>query len=495
MKFYITTPLYYVNASPHIGHTYTTVAADCLARFYRMSGYDVFFLTGTDEHGQKIATAAEKEGITPEELADRTSEIYKETWEKLNISYTRFIRTTEKAHEEIVKKIFTKLYEKGDLYKGEYTGYYCIHCESYVLPEDEKSPVCPDCKRPVEKISEPSYFFKLSSYSEKLLKLIEESDFVKPDFRKKEVTNFIKEGLHDLSITRRNVKWGIPCPLEEKYTIYVWFDALLNYLSGVGYLTDNEKFEKYWPPDVQLIGKDIMRFHHIVWPAIIMALDLPLPKKIFAHGWWIIGKEKISKSKGNVISPDTFIKEYGVDPFRFFIMREVPFGLDGEYSEETFKKRYNSDLVNDLGNLLNRTLNLIEKQFNGTVPDTDCENEIENLSKEVFKNYSEKMKEIAFSDAIEELWKLISFLNKYLDEKAPWRETTRDTDKILYSVIEGIKNASLMLSPFIPSTITRIFEMLGIKDKINENSFSSLGKKIPAGIKTGKREILYPRKK
>ncbi len=495
MKFYITTPLYYVNAKPHIGHTYTTVAADCLARFYKMRGYDVFFLTGTDEHGEKIATAAEKQGLTPEELADKTSQVFKDTWEKLNISYTRFIRTTEKKHEEIVKKVFLKLYKKGDIYRGEYRGYYCIHCESYVIPEDEKNPICPDCKRKVEKISEPSYFFRLSSYSEKLLKFIEESEFVKPDFRKKEVVNFIKSGLQDLSITRKNVKWGITCPVDKNYTIYVWFDALLNYLTGIGYLYDNEMFEKYWPADVQLIGKDIIRFHHIIWPAIIMALELPLPKTIFAHGWWIVGKEKMSKSKGNVISPEKFISEYGVDPFRYFIMREVPFGLDGEYSEESFKKRYNSDLVNDLGNLLNRTLNLIEKKFSGIIPDTTCDDKITNLTEEVLENYKRKMEKISFSDAIEEVWKLISFLNKYLDEKAPWRETTENSDKILYSVIEGIKNSALMLSPFIPQTVEKIFFMLGINDKINNNDFSSIKERIPSKIKIGKREILYPRKK
>ena len=495
MKFYITTPLYYVNAKPHIGHTYTTVAADCLARFYRMSGYDVFFLTGTDEHGQKISIAAENEGLLPEELADKISQIYKKTWEKLNISYTKFIRTTEKQHQEVVKNVFNKLYEKGDIYKGQYQGYYCIHCESYVIPEEKENPLCPDCKRNVEKISETSYFFKLSAYSEKLLRVIEESEFIKPDFRKKEITNFIKEGLYDLCLTRKNVKWGIPCPIDENYTIYVWFDALLNYLSGVGYLYDNNTFEKYWPADVQLIGKDIMRFHNIIWPAILMSLQLPLPKTIFAHGWWTMSKEKISKSKGNVISPDDFINEYGVDPFRYFIMREIPFGLDGEYSESAFKKRYNSDLVNDFGNLLNRTLNLIEKNFNGIIPDSSSEEEITNLTDEVFENYSKKMKEISFSEGIEEIWKLINYLNKYLDTKAPWRQTSENKDKVIYSVVEGIKNVSLMLSPIIPETIKRVFQMIGIENKINKENFSSIKERIPCGIKTGKREVLYIRKK
>jgi len=494
MKLYITTPLYYVNAKPHIGHTYTTVAADCLARFYRMNGYDVFFLTGTDEHGQKIAIAAEKEGITPQQLADKISQIYKETWEKLNISYTRFIRTTEEKHQEVVKSVFKKLYEKGDLYKGEYQGYYCVNCESYVIPENENTPICPDCQRSVEKISEVSSFLKLSAYSKKLLEIIEKNDFIKPDFRKNEIKNLIKSGLHDLCLTRKNVKWGIPCPIDSNYTIYVWFDALLNYLSGVGYLYDNETFEKYWPPDIQLIGKDIMRFHHIIWPAILLSLDLPLPKTIFAHGWWTVSKEKISKSKGNVISPDNFIQEYGVDPFRYFIMREVPFGLDGEYSASTFKKRYNSDLVNDLGNLVNRTLNLVEKNFQSIIPYATCEEDIINLTNDVFKNYCKKFEKISFSEAIEEVWKLINFLNKYLDEKAPWRNTSENSDKVLYSVIEGIKNLSLLLSPFIPDTTKKIFEMIGIADKISTD-FSSIQNKVPTGIKIGKREVIYMRKK
>jgi len=494
MKFYITTPLYYVNAEPHIGHTYTTIAADILARFYRMRNYDVFFLTGTDEHGQKIAEAAEKQNLTPVQLADKNSLVYKEMWEKLNISYTRFIRTTEKQHEEVVKKVFQKLLEKGDLYKGEYAGYYCVHCESYVIPEDEKNPLCPDCNRPVSKISEPSYFFKLSKYSDKLKDFIEKTDFVQPDFRKNEVLNFIKMGLHDLSITRKNVKWGVEAPVEEKFTIYVWFDALLNYLSGIGYLYDEETFNKYWPADIQLIGKDIIRFHHIVWPAILMALELPLPRIIFAHGWWKAGKDKISKSKGNVIEPKKLMDEYGVDPFRFFLMREVPFGLDGEYSDESFKKRYNSDLVNDLGNLLNRTLNLVEKKFNGIIPEVSIENEILNLTSEVYGNYVKKMEKVAFSDAIEEIWKLLSYLNKYLDEKAPWREGCKEVDKILRSVMEGIKNITFMLSPFIPETAKRIFEMMGLPENYGKN-FNYLKEKLPEGIKIKKREILFPRKK
>ena len=493
MKFYITTPLYYVNAEPHIGHTYTTVAADCLARFYRMKGYDVFFLTGTDEHGQKIYETAKKEGLIPMELADRVSEIFKNMWKKMNISYDRFIRTTEKQHQEVVKNVFKKLLEKGELYKGEYKGYYCIHCESYVNVEDENQPVCPDCNRPVSEISETSYFFKLSKYQNLLEKLIETTEFVKPEFRKNEVLNFIKKGLSDLSITRKNVLWGIESPTEEKYTIYVWFDALLNYLSGIGYLYDEETFKKYWPADVQLIGKDIMRFHHIVWPALLLALDLPIPKKIFAHGWWISGKEKISKSKGNVISPEYFINEYGVDPFRYFLLREVPFGLDGEFSEENFKKRYNSDLVNDFGNLLNRSLNLVEKKFENYIPEGEIDNQIMEISESVYKNFSEKMENISFSEALDEIWKLAVFLNKYLDQKAPWRDNS-DSEKTIISVFYGIRNLIIFLYPFIPQTCEKMIEMLGLTRKEIEK-FDNFKVKYPGRIKIGKRDIIFYRKK
>ena len=494
MKFYITTPLYYVNAEPHIGHTYTTVAADCIARFYRMKGYNVFFLTGTDEHGQKIYEVAQKEGLTPIELADKVSEVFKKMWERINISYDRFIRTTEKRHEEVVKRVFKILLEKGELYKGEYKGFYCVHCESYVNVEDKKNPVCPDCKREVREISETSYFFKLSKYQKQLEDLIENSEIVKPDFRKNEVLNFIKAGLNDISITRKNVIWGIESPTEEKYTIYVWFDALLNYLSGIGYLYDEETFKKYWPPDVQLIGKDIMRFHHIIWPALLFALDLPQPKKIFAHGWWVSGKEKISKSKGNVISPQYFIDEYGQDPFRFFLLREIPFGMDGEFSEENFKKRYNSELVNDFGNLINRSLNIIEKKFDGYVPEGEIDENIMKISEDVYKNYSVKMENLSFSEGIEEIWKLVIYLNKYLDEKAPWREGSIDIEKTLLSVFYGIRNILIFLTPFIPHTCEKMIEMIGLEKK-EIMSFENINKRYAGRIKTGKREIIFYRKK
>lgn len=495
MKIYITTPIYYINAEPHIGHAYTTIAADTLARFYRMAGYDVFFLTGTDEHGQKIYEAAKKQGITIKELVDRNSEIYKKLWDMLNISYTRFIRTTEPEHEETVRKIFTKLLEKGDLYKGEYEGYYCTPCESYAIPEDENNPICPDCKRKMNKISEPSYFFRISKYAKQLEECIEKHNFVKPDFRKNEVLNFIRSGLYDVSITRKNVEWGISSPTPENYTIYVWFDALINYLSGVGYLKDEKYFSKYWPPDVQFIGKDIIRFHHIIWPCLLLALDLPLPETIFAHGWWTSGKDKISKSKGNIVSPQKIVEEYGLDPLRYFLLREVSFGLDGEYSEEGFKKRYNSDLVNDLGNLVNRTLNLVETKMSGIIGRQTPETTLVNLAISVFEEYQKKMKAIAFSEALEEIWKLVSYLNRFLDEKAPWRGGCNSVREILYSTVYGIRTVSIMLAPFIPASSLRIWQMLGFDRNPGMEGFKLLEQEMPEGIKIKKREILFPRKK
>jgi len=496
MKFYITTPLYYVNAEPHIGHTYTTIAADCLARFYRMDGYKVFFLTGTDEHGQKIATSAEEKSISPKELSDKMAQVYLDLWKTLEISYDRFIRTTEPIHEEVVKKVFSTLLKNQDLYLGEYKGFYCIHCESYVIPETKQQvPLCPDCFRPVKQIVEPSYFFKLSKYEKLIKEHIENNpDFIKPDFRKSEVSNFINKGLLDLSITRATSSWGIQSPTPEKFPIYVWFDALLNYLTGIGYLYNNELFEEYWPPDVQLIGKDIMRFHHIIWPAILLSLNLPIPKTIFAHGWWIIGKDKISKSKGNVISPQNIIKDYGVPAFRYFLLREIPFGLDGEYSEENLKKRYNSDLANDLGNLLNRTLNLVEKTCNGKIPKGMVDENFQKIIEETFTQYKEEMKQLSFYHGIEKIWQLINHLNKFLDEKSPWRLEKKDSENILYYVLEGIRISALFLAPIIPETSRKIWKMLGIEKDPTKENFNIRLERLKPGQNIGKREILFKRR-
>ncbi len=496
MKFYVTTPIYYVNAEPHIGHSYTTIAADALARYHRLCGDEVFFLTGTDEHGQKIAEMAKARNLTPQALADEVSSKFRDAWKALDISYSRFIRTTEPAHEAVVKQVFAALLAKGALYAGEYRGYYCIQCESYVTPGDtDAAPVCPDCGRPVKEISEPSYFFKLSEYSGRLRKyIVEHPGFVKPDFRYNEVLNFIDRGLHDLSVTRKNIAWGVASPTPEGYPIYVWFDALVNYLTGVGYLQDEASFSKLWPPNVQLIAKDIIKFHHIVWPSVLLALDLPLPETIFAHGYWTMGQDKMSKSKGNIVSPLDLAADYGVSAVRYFVLREVPFGLDGEYSSENFKKRYNSDLANDLGNLVNRTLNLVEKKCGNLIPDGVLDETIAALAEEVFAAYDGKMRALSFSEAIEAAWRMVTRLNKYIDEKAPWRLEGKAVADVLYTVVEGIRVAALFLTPFIPATARDIWAMLGLTDNPSELSFGARNQRLQPGRNLGARTILFPRR-
>ncbi len=495
MNYYITTPLYYVNDEPHIGHVYTTVAADCLARYKRMSGCRTFFLTGTDEHGQKVAEAASKKQCQPQELADRMAAVYSELWSQLEISYDRFFRTTEPEHEKVVQTVFTRLLQQGDIYRGEYQGWYCVHEENYVTPVLENSQrLCPDCRRPVREVAEPSYFFRLSAYQEKVRQhILTYPDFVQPDFRRNEVLSFLSQGLLDLSVTRKNVSWGIPSPTPERYPVYVWFDALLNYLTGVGYLCQEETFTAFWPPSVQLIGKDIIRFHHIIWPAILMTLNLPLPEKIFAHGWWLVNRDKMSKSLGNVVSPRDVLKEYGSSAFRFFLLREVPFGLDGEYSETNFCKRYNSDLANDLGNLVNRTLNLVEKKCGGRIPEGQVE-EVNRLTEEVQSLFREKMERLAYSEAIETVWRLVIHLNKFLDEKAPWRYQGEQAGRLLRPVVEGIRRVALFLSPFIPAACRDIYKMLGLQTDPAAGNWKDLFSPLPAGQNLGPRFILFPRR-
>lgn len=494
-KFYITTPLYYVNDQPHIGHAYTEVAADVLARTERLLGKDVFFLTGTDEHGQKVSAAAASSNLSPKELADKMSKRFQELWKKLHISYDRFIRTTDADHEEMVKKIFDKIHKKGDIYSGTYKGNYCVHCETYVPALQLKKNLCPDCGREVSFLKEPSYFFRLSKYQEPLLSYIKENpDFIGPKFREKEVTNFIKSGLTDLSVTRTACQWGIS--IEGNFIVYVWFDALLNYLSGISYLSNSELFEKYWPPDVQFIGKDIIRFHDVIWPAILLSLSLPLPRRIFAHGWWVIRGEKISKSKGIVISPEKIISEFGVDGFRYFLLREIPFGADGEYSHSAFVKRYNSDLANDLGNLLHRTLSLLENSFDGKVPvssgSLDEKLKEKSLSLIAIINEIEALK---YSEALTKIWEVIAVANKYLDEKSPWRLSRKEAGPVLYNVGETLRIIAIFLQPFLPETSGKIAERLGIGEEFKKENFTSVKwGLLPEGRKIKKGESMFPRK-
>ena len=500
-NFYITTPIYYVNDVPHIGHAYTTIACDVVSRYKRLKGYDVHFLTGTDEHGQKIQQSAEKQGITPQALVDKIHLNFKELWRVLNISNDDFIRTTDERHIKTVQAVFKKLMDQGDIYKGNYEGYYCVPCETYVpessiiIKNGEKT--CPDCGRPLTIMTEESYFFKCSKYVDELIKYYEQNlNGVMPRIRYNEIMSFLKSGVRDQSVSRTTLKWGIPVPGDEKHVVYVWFDALINYISALNYGSENlDLFNKFWPSAYHMVGKDIIRFHCVTWPLMLLALGVDLPKSIIAHGWWTFNGEKMSKSKGNVIDPFKMVEEYGLDPFRYFLMREVPFGNDGDFSEPALVGRINSDLANDLGNLLNRTLQMIESYRGGVVPTGLMSGELKDFALKTLEAVDLNLNKFAFDEALKNIWAFISRANKFIDETEPWKlakdiNQAEKLDCVLLSLYESLRFIALLIAPYMPDTSNKMLAQLGVKELGDYDNFN-FGD--GAGVKVNKAEVLFPR--